>query len=104
MCCPDGDKSSEGAECEHVAMGELDDVHHAEENGESHGHEAIDRPLHHTVQQVLTNHAHGIVSPTLAQGRFLSLRLPAAYSLSSQTVHLPSCTTYLVVSGVMFWP
>ena len=28
-----------------------------------------------------------------------SLRLPLAYSLSSQTTHLPSWTTYLVISG-----
>jgi len=33
-----------------------------------------------------------------------SLRLPEPYSLSSHTIHLPSCATYLVISGTVFCP
>ena len=33
-----------------------------------------------------------------------SLRLPAAYSLSSHSTNLPSCTTYFVMTGTVFWP
>ena len=32
------------------------------------------------------------------------MRWPLAYSLSSQTTHLPSWATYLVISGTAFWP
>src|SRR5712691_7908094 len=35
---------------------------------------------------------------------YLSCLLPVAYSLSSHTTHLPSCTTYFVMSGTMFCP
>jgi hypothetical protein len=35
---------------------------------------------------------------------FVSLRLPLAYSLSSQITHLPSCATYLEISGTVFCP
>ena len=40
----------------------------------------------------------------LPHHHFFSLRLPLAYSLSSQITHLPSCETYFVISGTMFWP
>ena len=35
---------------------------------------------------------------------FFSLRLPDAYSLSSQITHFPSCATYLEMSGTVFCP
>ena len=35
---------------------------------------------------------------------FFSLRLPEAYSLSSQITHLPSWATYLEISGTVFCP
>jgi hypothetical protein len=43
--------------------------------------------------------------PDIRQGSyFFNLRLPFAYSESSHTTHLPSCTTYLVMRSMVFCP
>src|SRR5262245_23824924 len=39
-----------------------------------------------------------------AESHHFSFRLPEPYSLSSHTIHLPSCATYLVISGTVFCP
>jgi tetratricopeptide (TPR) repeat protein len=43
--------------------------------------------------------------PDVRRGSYLfNLRLPLAYSESSHTTHLPSCTTYLVMRSMVFCP
>jgi len=93
------DASVEDGACRnHVAVGKLDDVEHAEEEREPHRDERVHHPQHRAVDDVLAEQAerHGYLPA--------SFRLPVAYSLSSQSAHLPSCTTYLVMAGTVFCP
>src|SRR5262245_22289907 len=47
---------------------------------------------------------HGHDDSGIQRRHFFSLRLPEAYSLSSQITHLPSWATNLVISGTVFCP
>ena len=105
-------------------MGELDDVEHAEEQREAHGDQAVHDAEHEPVDQILKRDLHAVISDISGGQRWLepfgarrcpcyarrarltslSLRLPEAYSLSSQITHLPSWTTYLEISGTVFCP
>ena len=109
-------------------MRELDDVEHAEEQREADRDQRIHHAEHQPVHDVLGEQAcihvvdvrahprwrirrRGGRQPAPAPPRVASvyfcpgsLRLPLAYSLSSHSTNLPSWTTYLVITGTVFWP
>ena len=116
-----GRQRGEGADREHVAVRELDDVEHAEEQREADRDQRIHHAEHQPVHDVLGEQACVHVrrswaalkkcgtaydAAPIASVYFCpgSLRLPLAYSLSSHSTNLPSWITYLVITGTVFWP
>src|SRR5436305_11365315 len=102
-------------------MRKLDHVEDAKEQCEADSDQRIHHAEHQPVHDVLSEqpHIHDVVlastgkqpseavtAPPRSQPYFCpgNLRLPAAYSLSSHSTNLPSCITYLVITGTVFWP
>jgi hypothetical protein len=60
--CEIGREAGEHSDREHVAVGELDHVEHAEEQREAHGDQAVHDPEHEPVDQILKRDLHAVIS------------------------------------------